>query len=141
MNDRARRSARFAAMAALGVLGAAMVASAPLTQASAQGKARQCFRAQDWQGTTSGGPRDLFIRVGMKDVWHVGLTQDCPGAAYPGPVRVIANITGSNEICAAADMQISVSPQGFSNSTSCIVGSLDKLTPAQIAALPRKAVP
>ncbi len=134
-------TARIAALGALGVLAIAMAASAPLTKASAQDRARQCFRASDWQGTTSGGPRDLYVRIGMKDVWHVGLAQDCHGATYPGPVQVIANITGNNEICAAADLQISVAPQGFSNSTSCIVGSLQKLTPAQIASLPRKALP
>ena len=36
-------------------------------------------------GTSSGGPRDLYVRVGMKDVYHLGMAQDCPGARYPGP--------------------------------------------------------
>ena len=133
--------ARLAAIGALAVLGAAMAASAPLGQASAQDKPRQCFRAQDWQGTTAAGPRDLYVRIGMKDVWHIGLAQDCPGARFPGPVRVSDVVSGSNEICAAADMQIRIAPQGFPNATACIVSEIDKLTPEQIKALPRKVTP
>jgi hypothetical protein len=137
----ARRTVRLAAICVLGVIGAAVAASAPLGKASAQDKPRQCFRAQDWMGTSSGGPRDLYIRVGMKDVYHLGMAQDCPGARYPGPVRIDDTVTGSNEICAAVDMQIRVAPQGFSHATACIVSSLEKLTPEQIKALPRKVAP
>lgn len=137
----ARRTVRLAAICALGVIGAAVAASAPLGKAAAQDKPRQCFRAQDWMGTTSGGPRDLYVRVGMKDVYHLGMAEDCPGAMYPGPVRIDDTVTGSNEICAAVDLQIRVAPKGFSHATACIVSSMEKLTPEQIKALPRKVVP
>ncbi len=132
---------RLAAVCALGALGAAMAASAPLNKAAAQPSLRQCFRAMDWHGSMSTGPRDLYIRVGIKDIWHIGMAEDCPGARFPGPVRIDSVVSGSNEICAAADMQIAVGPQGFSNSTACIVGSIQKLTPEEIKALPRKALP
>jgi Family of unknown function (DUF6491) len=136
-----QRPARIAAACALAALGAAMAASAPLGRAAAQDKPRQCFRAQDWQGSSAAGPRDLYVRVGIRDVWHIGLAQDCPGARFPGPVRITDVVSGSNEICAAADLQIRVAPQGFSNAVACIVSEIDKLTPEQIKALPRKAVP
>ncbi|MDB5458556.1 MAG: hypothetical protein JWO72_297 [Caulobacteraceae bacterium] len=137
-----RSMARAGGVCALGLLGLAVVASAPLNKASAaQSVVRQCFRAQDWMGTSAGGPRDLYVRIGMKDVWHLGLAQDCAGAEYPGPVRVDDTVSGSNEICAAADMQIRVGPKGFSHTTPCIVASLERLTPEEIKALPRKVVP
>jgi len=131
-----------AAAGALTLLGLAMAASAPITTASAQAQTRQCFRAQDWMGTSAGGPRDLYVRIGMKDVWHLGMAQDCPGARYPGAVRISDTVSGgSNEICSGVDLQIKVAPQGSSNSTYCIVREIDKLSPDQIKALPRKAVP
>jgi hypothetical protein len=136
-----RSMTKVGGVCALGLLGLAMAASVPLTKASAQSVVRQCFRAQDWMGTSAGGPRDLYVRVGMKDVWHLSLAQDCAGAAYPGPVKVDDVVSGSNEICVAADVQIRVAPKGFSHTTPCIVSGLERLTPEQISALPRKVVP
>jgi hypothetical protein len=136
---RSNKAARLAAAAAL-VLAAA-AASAPLAVSSASAQGRQCFRAQDWHGSSSGGPRDLYIRVGMHDIWRLAMAQDCPGARYPGPVSIGDLVTGSNEICSAVDLQISVMPQGGSNATACIVKSINKLTPEEAKALPKKVVP
>jgi hypothetical protein len=119
---------------------AAAAASAPITtSASAQG--RQCFRAQDWHGSAAAGPKDIYIKVGMRDVWHLAMAGDCPGANFPGPVSIGDLVTGSNEICSAADLQITVDPLGGSNHTACIVKSIDKLSPEAAKALPRKAQP
>jgi hypothetical protein len=47
----------------------------------------------------------------------------------------------SNEICSGLDLQITVKPRGGSHSTACIVKSINKLTPDEIKALPKKAIP
>lgn len=118
------------------------VASAPLAASTASAQARQCFRAMDWRGSAAGGPRDLYIRVNINDVWHLALAQDCPGARYPGPVSIGDIVSGgTNEICSGVDLQITVMPRGGSNPTACIVKSIDKLTPDQVKALPKKAIP
>ena len=138
---RRSRTSTFRPWAAL-ALAAAAVASAPLAATGAGAQARQCFRANDWHGSSSGGPRDLYVRVNINDIWHLALAQDCPGARYPGPVSIGDVVSGgTNEICSGVDLQITVKPRGGSNSTACIVKSIDKLTPDEVKALPRKAIP
>jgi hypothetical protein len=117
-------------------------ASAPFAPSAAGAQSRQCFRAMDWRNSSAAGPRDLYIRVGMKDVWHLAMAQDCPGARFPGPVSIGDQVAGgSNEICSGLDLQITVKPLGGSDATACLVQSIDKLTPDAVKALPRKAIP
>jgi hypothetical protein len=117
-------------------------ASAPVSAPAAGAQTRQCFRTNDWRGSSAGGPRDLYARVNISDVWHLALAQDCPGARYPGPVSIGDVVSGvSNEICSGVDLQITVMPRGGSNATACIVKSINKLTPDEVKALPRKAIP
>jgi len=123
-------------------LAAAAAASVPLAAAPAGAQPRACFRANDWRGSSAGGPRDLYVRVNISEIWHLALAQDCPGARYPGPVSIGDLVSGpSNEICSGVDLQITVRPRGGGNSTACIVSSINKLTPDEVKALPKKVVP
>jgi hypothetical protein len=123
-------------------LAAATAASVPFAATSAGAMGRPCFRANDWLGASAGGPRDLYVHVNVRDIWHLALAQDCPGAAFPGPVSISDVVSGiSNEICTGEDLQITVKPRGASHATACIVKSIDKLTPDEVKALPPKARP
>jgi hypothetical protein len=123
-------------------LAAAAAASVPLAATTAGAQPRQCFRSNDWLGASAGSPHDLYIRVNINDVWHLAMTQDCPGARFIGPVSIANVVSGpSNEICSPADLQITVKPRGSGVAASCIVTSMEKLTPDQVKALPKKAIP
>ncbi len=120
------------------------VAAAGATVATAQPQStptNQCFRAQDWRGSRAAGPREIYIRVGTKDIYRLGFAQDCAGARSPGEVRITNEVSGSNEICSPVDLNLTVAPAGSSMSTACIVSDIAKLTPDQVSALPKKAVP
>ena len=133
---------RLRTLAVLTALAGATAASAPFAASTAAAQNRQCFRASQWQGSSSGGPRDLYIKVNVRDIWHLTLVQDCAGASYVGPVTIGDVVSGpSDEICTGVDLQITVKPQGGSHSTACIVKSINKLTPEEIKALPLKARP
>jgi len=129
---------RLAAAATLALLASA---SAPFAVSAAGAQSRACFRAMDWHGSTAGGPRDLYINVGMHEVWHFAMAQDCSGARTPGAVSIGDLVSGSNEICSGADLQITVQPLGGSNPVACIVKSIDRLSPEAVKALPRKVIP
>ena len=136
-----RRSRILASLAAV-ALAAAATASVPFSASVAIAQTRQCFRAMDWHGTAAGGPHDLYVRVGIHDVWHLAMAQRCPGAEFPGPVSMSDVVSAnSNEICSGADLQVTVKPRGGSNATACIVTSMTKLTPDEVKALPHKATP
>jgi hypothetical protein len=132
---------RAAPIAALIILGLAAAGSAPVGTPSAKADARTCFRARDWQGTTAGGPHDLYLRANISDVYHLTMKQECFGAREPGQVRVDSLITGSDELCSPVDFDIRVGPIAGEPPTPCIVTGIEKLTPEQIKALPRKVVP
>lgn len=133
------RPAHIAAAAGLVLLSAA---SAPFAASAAGAQSRACFRTSEWHNSSSGGPRDLYFQIGVSDVWHAEMAQDCPGARYPGAVSIGDIVSGvSNEICSGVDLQLTVKPLGGGNATACIVKSIEKLTPDQIKALPRKARP
>ena len=70
-------SARIAV--ASGLLLAAAAASVPFSATTAGAQTRQCFRTVDWLGSSAGGPRDLYVHVNIRDVWHLALAHDCPG--------------------------------------------------------------
>jgi len=137
-----RRSRTFASLAVLS-LAAATAASVPFAAATSAGaQNRQCFRANDWQGASAGGPRDLYVLVNVREIWHLALAQDCPGAQSAGPVSITDVVSGpTNQICSGVDLQITVKPRGGSHSTACIVKSINKLTPDEVKALPKKARP
>jgi hypothetical protein len=137
-----RRRRTFAAFCVL-VLAAATAASVPFAAPTGAGaQTRQCFRTSNWEGASAAGPRDLYVHVNVSEIWHLALAQDCPGAMSAGPVSISDVVTGpTNEICSGVDLQITVKPRGGSHSTACIVKSINKLTPDEIKALPRKARP
>jgi hypothetical protein len=139
---RTPRHMRLAAMGALAITGLAAAGSAPLGGGRAQAQPRQCFRTLEWHNSSAGGPHDLYLRVGVHQVWHLGMKQECPGARFPGPVRIADLVTGgTDQICSAADLQIRVGQLGGGFTTPCIVTSMELLTPEQVKALPRKVVP
>lgn len=136
-----RRSRTFLALPAL-LLAGVVTASVPFAATTAAAQNRQCFRASQWESSSAGGPRDLYIKVNVRDIWHLALVQDCPGADSPGPVTIGDLVSGvSDEICTGVDLQITVKPRGGSHSTACIVKSINKLTADEIKALPLKARP
>jgi hypothetical protein len=136
-----RQSRKFRPWAGLAAAALA-AASVPIAASTAGAQARQCFRASDWHGSSAGSPRDLYVRVNINDIWHLALAQDCPGAQSPGPVSITDVVSGpSNEICSGVDLQITVRPRGGSHSTACIVKSINKLSPDEVKALPKKAIP
>ena len=123
-------------------MAALAAASVPFAAGTAGAQTRACFRTNDWQGSSAGGPHDLYVRVNISDIWHLAMTEDCPGARFPGPVSIGDIVSGiSNEICTGVDLQIKVKPRGSGVAAACIVTSIQKLTPDEVKALPKKVIP
>ena len=125
------------------VLAAALFTAASTTVATAapdRHPERACFASNSWQGWSA--PRDgdaLYLRVGVHDIYRVELT---PGTRvrHDGDRFLVNQVRGSNWICSHLDLDLTLSDHhGFRE--PLIARSLRKLTPAEVAAIPRKDLP
>jgi hypothetical protein len=112
--------------------------SAPGVDVSATATADTCFRRSDIRNHTVGGPKTLYLDVAGRDVYRVDMSNSCLASAVSSDPLIMRNVTGGQSVCKPIDLDITVSAAGPSK---CIVSSIAKLSPAEVAALPRKMRP
>lgn len=119
---------------------AAVVAFAGASAAAKPHHGDECFLSRNWEAWTAPGDGDfLLLRVGLHDFYRVDLT---PGSHVRKDIdRFLVNIVrGSDWICSPLDLDLTLSDhQGFRE--PLIARSLRKLTPEEVAAIPRKDLP
>lgn len=120
-------------------LALALVATA--ARAAPAEQHQNCFPAGTaWTNWTAADNGDvLYFRVHINDIYRVDLT---PGSrAYKSPGYFLVNrVRGSGWICSALDLDLTLSDDtGFRK--PLIATSMRKLTPAEVAAIPRKDLP
>lgn len=124
----------------LATIGAAVLAATGAGAAAKPNHGENCFLSNSWQGWTAPGDADfILLRVGLRDVYRVDLT---PGTHVHKDIdRFLVNrVRGSDWICSPLDLDLTLSDhQGFRE--PLIARSIRKLTPAEIAAIPRKDLP
>ena len=125
-------------LATIGAVAVAFTAASAAESPKDPGK--NCFLSYTWEGWTAPGDGDaLYLRVGMHDIYRVDLTPGTHARKY-GDRFLINRVRGSNWICSPLDLDLTLSDrQGFRE--PLIARSLRKLTPAEIAAIPRKDLP
>jgi hypothetical protein len=126
------------AAVALGALAALGVGAS--AEAKPDDTGRACFASTQWRGwqPTANGDA-LYLKVGLKDVYRVDLSPGAHARRGPGDFLVTKS-RGSNWICSALDLDLSISDDmGFRR--PLIATNLRKLSPAEIAAIPRKERP
>ncbi|HEY0650736.1 hypothetical protein [Phenylobacterium sp.] len=101
--------------------------------------AGQCFRSQEIRNHTIGDPSTLLINVRGKESYRVTMRGACLAGATASDPIITRSPPGSTIICKPIDMDVSISKGGFA--TPCIVDSIVRLSPDEIAALPRKLKP
>lgn len=123
------------------ILAAGLLAGATAAAAAASEKAPDsCFASNNWRGWSAPGDGDmLYLRVGLNDIYRVDLT---PGTRVRKGADnfLVSQVRGSNWICGPLDLDLQLSDHnGFRQ--GLIARSLRKLTPAEVAAIPRKDLP
>lgn len=99
----------------------------------------QCFRSTDIRNHTIADKNTLLIDVRGKDTYRVTMNGACLAGAISSDPIITRQPPGSSIICKPIDMDISISRGGFPS--QCIVDSIVKLSPAEVASLPRKLKP
>jgi hypothetical protein len=104
------------------------------------GKSRApCFFTSQWQGWKAPNDRTLYLGVNNRDIYRVELSGSSPELQGPG-VHLVFKARGSSSICSPLDLDLSVS-DGHGFHSPLIARSLTKLTPEEVAAIPRKDRP
>jgi hypothetical protein len=81
----------------------------------------------------------VYIRVGVRDVYRLKLFGSCPNMSWDQRIA-LQNRSGSSFICNALDAEVLAHDPGL-GLQRCPVSEIRKLTPAEAAALPKKARP
>jgi hypothetical protein len=135
-----KRFEKRAAVTAVGVmvLGAAVVS--PIAQAEPQHQAdhRSCFYASNIENYAVASDRRLYLRVGVGDVYQLDLMNDCPELTFRQNVQ-ITHTGASSLICSPIDLTIRF--RQIAARRVCPVAEMRKLSPAEIAALPKRDRP
>lgn len=120
-------------------LGLAVIVGAPLAPISASAAERTpCFFVSQWKGWSAPEPGMLYLKVGMRDVYRVDLNPRTQKVHTLGTFLV--SKARSSSICSHMDLDLQLA-DSTGMREPLFVRSLTKLTPEQVAAIPRKDRP
>jgi hypothetical protein len=121
-------------------LAAATLLALSATAASAADKAparNDCFWTRNANGFAAQDDHTLNVRVNSRDVYQFEMMGHCPDMDWNNRIALVSR--GGDNICTGMDAEVVTrSPIG---PMRCPVHSVRKLTPEEIAALPKKARP
>jgi hypothetical protein len=137
-------AASAAALSTVAMTTAAFAEKAPAltTPAPARGTGLaggQCFRSADIRNHTVADKNTLLIDVRGKDTYRITMNGACLAGALSSDPIITRQPPGSSIICKPIDMDIAISRGGFPS--HCIVDSIVKMSPEEVATLPRKLKP
>ena len=122
-------------------------APTPAPTASAEASAA-CFRTRDITNHRIVNDNTVYIQVARRDVFRLEMVGHCLAGTGGSDPLVIRTRAGSTLACRPVDLDISVA-RGVGTTgnlrssarTPCIVQSMTRLTPDQVAALPSRSRP
>lgn len=130
------------AIIASGALGLALVAAAGTpAQAADPPQQRTCFWTRDIQSHSFGGPGTIYLRVRSKDVYRLESKGNCTGSHLQGDPLIFDPAPQSGMVCSPLDLNLKIGRPGAGPATPCIIDSIHKMTPAEVAALPKGKAP
>jgi len=123
-----------AALAAAAATGPAVSADKPAPMKNGQ----QCFYTRMINGFAAPDDQNLYIRVSVNDVYHLTMFSHCQDMDWDQRLGVVSRSGGF--ICDKLDVEVIAHARGLGRQR-CAVRAMEKLTPEQIAALPKHAKP
>ena len=99
----------------------------------------QCLRSRDIRNHTIADRNTLLIKGGDKQTYRVTMAGGCLAGATESDPIITRNPPGADRICKPIDMDIGIARDGFE--TRCIVESIVRLSPEQVAMVPKKLRP
>ena len=123
------------------VLALATLAAVPTVAAAQTDPARAstpCFRLSDLGGHKIASSDSLYYSVRRKEVYKFTFSGSCLAGVTNSDPLVLEPLGASSQICKPMDLNLGV---GGPISRRCIIKSIERLTPEQAEALPKKLKP
>jgi hypothetical protein len=101
---------------------------------------RACFYARSVTNFAAADDRNLYIRVGVRDVYHLAMFGNCFDLSWVHALGLKSR--GGNFICEGTNVSVDVVTRDAGPGVqSCPVTAIRKLTADEVAGLPKKARP
>jgi hypothetical protein len=125
-------------------VGLASTATLAVTAANSQAPVRdakggQCFASSSVNSFNAPDDRTLFIRVGVNDIYRLDLAAGCTELAFRQDIGLQSTPPGDPFICSPIQTEVTYSLSGIRQ--RCQVIGMHRLTPADVAALPKRNLP
>jgi hypothetical protein len=130
------------AAAALGACSGPYAATAPGVDVAANapaGIASGCIRSSQIGNHSIVDDHTLYIDVRGRGIYRITTSGSCLAGAISSDPIILRQVPSTNLICRPIDLDLSVSKGGAA--TRCITQSITRLTPQEMAAIPRKLRP
>jgi hypothetical protein len=118
-----------------------MLAASAASAADSPGKPasqNQCFWTRNVTSFAAPDDHTVYVRVNMRDVYKFDLMGPCPDVDWNQRIALVSR--GGSNICTGMDAEIVSHATGIGRQR-CPVQHMQKLTPEEIAALPKHARP
>ena len=99
---------------------------------------RSCFDPKFVDGFAAPDDKNLYVRVGVRDVYHFEMFAPCLDMDWNQRLGIVA--TPGPFICDKMDAEVISRAVGLGRQR-CLVRNMRKLTPQEVAALPNRAKP
>ena len=132
-----RRSSIILPALALGLVLVSLAGSAMAADVSKP--YRSCFRISQLQSTRPDGDKRIYAKVDSGEVFRLDLKSQCPELLHDHGV-VLTPAAGNDVVCSAIELDVAARNVD-GGSAPCFLDTITKLTPDEVAALPRKARP
>ena len=116
-------------------LAAAGAAALALPAAAQPSGSAPCFLTRDMRNHTVGDDHTMYFDVGGRSVYRAVFSNNCLAGSTSSDPIVLRDRGGTGRICKPIELDVGL------RGNRCIVESLTQLTPAEVAALPRKVKP
>ncbi len=101
-----------------------------------------CFYINQLQGQQALNDRSVIFRVNVSDYYRLDFAGTCPALTFPEPKLILTPVGGIGLVCNALDLDVKVSQNGPGEIPEpCIPSALHRMTPAEVAATPKKSLP
>jgi hypothetical protein len=97
-----------------------------------------CFFTRDWSNWHAPTKDMIYLRVNVRDIYRIDLNYGSQMLTWPDS-HLINEVRGTDSVCSPIDLDLKVAEDGIIE--PLFVKAITRLTPEEVAAIPKKDLP